>query len=172
MNPTIIRFTNYAPYDRLRIATSPGNTCIFFISTVPSARRAPNRSLRCPLLEERNARFTHPILFLQCYSVFLCITRQSTIPKPLCHSVPIAGEADHLPPILSFSPLLSCTHTLTPSAFCLFFTTPFYSIFLGVSPAIAPSAPNTGRYSHKYIFPTFSYPSIELQGMRRRRCNE
>lgn len=134
--------------------------------------RASNRSIRRPLLEERNARFTRHILFLQSYSVFLCITCQRTIPKPLCHSVPIAGEADHLPPILSFSSLLSCTHTLTPSAFCFFFTTPFHSISVGVSPAIAPSASNTSRDSHKYILPTFRYPSIEFQGMRRRWCNE
>lgn len=128
--PSHIRFTKYASYERLPIPSSPENTCIF-ISTVPSEPRfAFHKSPESHhlLLEERNARFTHLVIFLQCHSVVPCITRENRIRKPLHHATPLAGEADHPSSILSFSSLVSCAHVLTlslPSLCPISSTTPF-----------------------------------------------
>lgn len=115
--PSHIRFTNHASYERSPIPSSPENTCIF-ISTVPSEHRfafhKSPKSLHL-LLEERNARFTHLIIFLQCHSVVPCITRENRIRKPRHHATPLAGEADHPSTILSFSSLVSWAHVLTLS---------------------------------------------------------
>ena len=185
--PNHNRFTNYALYEHSPIPSSPENTCIS-ISAVSSERRfALNKNpgtpnLR-PLLEERNARFTHAFIFLQCYPVFSCNSRENRIRKPLYRATPVAGEANHPPPVLSFSSLVSCTDILTPSlpSFSSYiFHDPFLFnfcrgrglMFARLSLEIAPPASNTSRDSHKFILSTFSDPSIKLQGVWRRWCNE
>ena len=111
------------------------------------------------LLEERNARFTHPLIFLQCYSVFFCITRKHTIPKPFCHSLPISGEAAH-PFVLP----LSCTHISTlsmPSVLPDSFHDKFYSISVGV-PCSPISSDRTIRFQFEPRLPQIHPPHVQL----------
>jgi len=179
--PTHNRFTKFASYEHLRTARNPEYTCISHLDCLVRTSFALCKNLESlhPLLEERDACFNHPLIFLQCYYIVTCITRTNRMRKPLCHAARFAGETDHPSPIHSFSSLVSCTHILTPSL-PSFSPDIFHNLsiqfssasYVHLSLAIVPPASNTSRDFRKYILFAFNHPSIELQGMRRRWCNE
>jgi hypothetical protein len=92
-------------------------------------RRNANRSTA--QLKERNARFTHLFVFLQCLILsFTCVTRENRTREPLCHAAPVAGEADQPSPILSFALFVSCTR-LTDSSFSALCFAPWFPRLFG-----------------------------------------
>ena len=67
--PIHIRFTNYPPYERLRIAINPQHPCIIQLDSLARASFAFHEKLESHhlLLEEATAHFTQPFVFLQCF---------------------------------------------------------------------------------------------------------
>ena len=171
--PTHIRFTNYTPYERLRIAINLQYPCIIEPDSLAQASFAFHEKPKSlhPLLEEANAHFTHLFIFLHCLYVFTCITRKHRTRKPPFPTAFVTGETD----IPSFSSLVSCEHILTPSLPSLL-PRVFHALATQypsaprtcLSLAITPLAFNTRRRFHKFILSTTNHQSFELQAMRRR----
>ena len=150
--PIHIRFTNYPPYERLRIAINTQYPCIIQLDSLARASFALHEKLESHhlLLEEATAHFTQPFVFIQCF-----------MSLPASHARIEPGNLPFLPRSLqvrltSFILLtrVMCTYINSFSAFpfapC--FPRPRYSISVGAS-HLPISSDHTTRFQYETTLP-------------------